>query len=166
MIGVMPLSTLTSSGGMALDHDALDSRRPDSSPTIEAPQTRIGISQAMSICVAVTDNKEGTAALEAAATEAARLGVQLVAVNLTSSDLDTTPIAREVQYEVVTPRGPDNLDEVEHVLKVLEDHPEVTLLVVGVRKRSPIGKVVLGSIPQRLILDAAVPVLSVKADND
>jgi len=32
-----------------------------------------------------------------------------------------------------------------------------------VRKRSAIGKAVLGSIPQRLILDATVPVLSVKA---
>jgi nucleotide-binding universal stress UspA family protein len=64
----------------------------------------------------------------------------------------------------VTPRGQNNLDEVEQVLKVLEDQPEVTLLVVGVRRRSPIGKAVLGSIPQRLILDAAVPVLSVKAN--
>jgi nucleotide-binding universal stress UspA family protein len=48
---------------------------------------------------------------------------------------------------------------------VLEDHPEVTLLVVGVRKRSAIGKAVLGSIAQRLILDATVPVLSVKAND-
>jgi nucleotide-binding universal stress UspA family protein len=49
------------------------------------------------------------------------------------------------------------------VLGVVADHPEVTRLVVGVRKRSPLGKVVLGSIAQRLILDAPVPVLSVKA---
>jgi nucleotide-binding universal stress UspA family protein len=120
----------------------------------------------MSICVAVTDNKEGVAALKAAAIEAVRLGVPLVAVNLTASDLDASLIAQEVHYEVVVPHGPTGLDEVEQVLKVIEDHPEVTLLVVGVRKRSPIGKVVLGSIPQRLILDASVPVLSVKADDD
>ena len=118
----------------------------------------------MSICVAVTDNKEGTGALEAAALEAAKQGVQLVAVNLTASDLDTANIAQGVDYEVVAPESPSSLDEVEQVLKVIEDHPEITLLVVGVRKRSPIGKVVLGSIPQRLILDATVPVLSVKAD--
>jgi len=66
---------------------------------------------------------------------------------------------------VLAPPGRSDLDEVEQVLKVVEDHPQVTLLVVGVRKRSPIGKVVLGSIPQRLILDATVPVLSVKADD-
>ena len=119
----------------------------------------------MSICVAVTDNKEGPAALQAAAVEAARLGVPLVAVNLTASDLDTSSIAQEVQYEAVVPNGPSDLDEVEQVMKVIEDHPDVTLLVVGVRPRSAIGKAVLGSIPQRLILEANVPVLSVKAND-
>jgi nucleotide-binding universal stress UspA family protein len=39
------------------------------------------------------------------------------------------------------------------------------MMNVGVRKHSPIGKVVLGSIPQRLVLDATVPVLSVKAEH-
>ncbi len=117
----------------------------------------------MSICVAVTDNTEGSAALEAAAIEAAKQGVQLVAVNLTASDLDTPKLAREWTTRYVARDSPSSLDEVEQVLKVIEDRPEVTLLVVGVRKRSPIGKVVLGSIPQRLILDATVPVLSVKA---
>jgi nucleotide-binding universal stress UspA family protein len=119
----------------------------------------------MSICVAVTDNKEGAAALQAAAIEAGQLGVPLIAVNLTAADLDTSGIAQEVQYEVVAPRGPTALDEVEQVLEVIDQHPEVTLLVVGVRKRSPIGKAVLGSIAQRLILDANVPVLSVKAND-
>ena len=119
----------------------------------------------MSVCVAVTDSTEGQAALEAAATEAVQLNVPLVAVNLTGSDLDTSSIAQEVHYEVVVPHGPSDLDEVEQVLKVIEDHPEVTRLVVGVRQRSAIGKAVLGSIPQRLILEAAVPVLSVKAND-
>jgi nucleotide-binding universal stress UspA family protein len=117
----------------------------------------------MSICVAVTNSKEGTAALEAAAIEAHQLNVPLLAVNLTGADLDTSALAPEVQYEVVVPGGPATLDEVEQVLGVVADHPEVTRLVVGVRKRSPLGKVVLGSIAQRLILDAPVPVLSVKA---
>jgi nucleotide-binding universal stress UspA family protein len=124
----------------------------------------MGICQAMSICVAVTDNEEGAAALKAAAVEAARGGVELVAVNLTSSDLDTSTIPPEVQHEVLVPQGPAQLDEVEQVLNVIENHPEVTLLVVGVRKRSAIGKAVLGSIAQRLILDSTVPVLSVKAN--
>ena len=39
--------------------------------------------------------------------------------------------------------------------------PEV--LVIGARKRSPVGKALLGSVAQDLILEATVPVLVVKA---
>ena len=71
--------------------------------------------------------------------------------------------AAELQYEVVAPNGPSSLDEVEQVPQVLESRPEITRLVVGVRQRSAIGKAVLGSISQRLILEATVPVLSVRS---
>ena len=116
----------------------------------------------MSVCVAVTDSKEGQAALEAAANEAVQLNVALVAVNLTGSDLDTSALTPELSYEVVVPSSPSSLDEVEQVLQVIKNRPEITRLVVGVRRRSAVGKAVLGSIPQRLILEATVPVLSVK----
>jgi nucleotide-binding universal stress UspA family protein len=117
----------------------------------------------MSVCVAVTDSTEGQAALEAAADEAVQLNVPLVAVNLTGSELDTSAISPELPCEVVVPSSPSGLDEVEQVLQVIEGRPEITRLVVGVRKRSAVGKAVLGSIPQRLILEATVPVLSVKS---
>jgi nucleotide-binding universal stress UspA family protein len=38
------------------------------------------------------------------------------------------------------------------------------LLVIGARRRSPVGKFLLGSVTQTLILQAAVPVLVVKPD--
>ena len=116
----------------------------------------------MSVCVAVTDSTEGRAALVAAAEEAVRMGVPLVAVNLTGSDLDASVLAPELSSEVLVPAA-SALDEIEQVLQVLQARPEITRLVVGVRRRSPVGKAVLGSIPQRLILEAPVPVLSVKA---
>ena len=116
----------------------------------------------MSVCVAVTDSKEGHAALEAAASEAAQLNAPLLAVNLTGSDLDTSAITPGLRCEVVVPSAPSSLDEVEQVLQVIKSRPDITRLVVGVRKRSAVGKAVLGSIPQRLILEATVPVLSVK----
>jgi hypothetical protein len=47
----------------------------------------------MSVCVAVTDSAEGQAALEAAASEAVRLTVPLVAVNLPASELDTSAVS-------------------------------------------------------------------------
>jgi nucleotide-binding universal stress UspA family protein len=119
----------------------------------------------MSVLVAVTDSPEGKAALEAAANEAASLNVQLTAVNLTGGDLDTSLLADGVPVEVILPTGGADIDQVEQVLQAIEERPEVTRLVVGVRKRSPIGKAVLGSIAQRLILEATVPVLSVKTSD-
>jgi len=119
----------------------------------------------MSVLVALTDSAEGRAALEAGAHEAVALNVQLTVVNLTGGDVDTTSIGSEVPFEVVVPTGGSDVDEVEQVLQVLEERPEVTRLVVGVRKRSPIGKAVLGSIAQRLILESPIPVLSVKTSD-
>ena len=39
------------------------------------------------------------------------------------------------------------------------------LLVVGIRRRSPVGKALLGSNAQRIILNAACPVLTVRVDD-
>ena len=118
----------------------------------------------MSVLVAVSDSKEGRAALQSGANEAALLNVALVAVNLTSADLDTSVIPSELPYEVVVP-SESGLDEVEQVLQAVQDRPEVTRIVVGVRNRSPLGKAVLGSIAQRLILESPLPVLAVKASD-
>ena len=42
----------------------------------------------------------------------------------------------------------------------------VSRLVIGLKRRTPVGKAVLGSISQRLLLNSPVPVLAVKTSED
>jgi nucleotide-binding universal stress UspA family protein len=51
------------------------------------------------------------------------------------------------------------------VTDVLETADELgaDLIVIGIRRRSPVGKLVLGSNSQSILLEATIPVLAVKA---
>jgi nucleotide-binding universal stress UspA family protein len=62
----------------------------------------------------------------------------------------------------------EDLDATELVLETLarqEQEGPVELLVIGMKRRSPVGKAVLGSVSQRLLLDAPVAVLAVKSES-
>jgi nucleotide-binding universal stress UspA family protein len=48
------------------------------------------------------------------------------------------------------------------VLDAAEDH-QADLIVIGLRRRTPVGKLFLGSTAQRIILEADCPVVAVKA---
>ena len=45
----------------------------------------------------------------------------------------------------------------------LVDQVDADLLVIGARRRSPVGKALMGSVAQTVILEASLPVLVVKA---
>jgi nucleotide-binding universal stress UspA family protein len=57
--------------------------------------------------------------------------------------------------------APAGGDVAETLLGLLKDI-DADLLVVGARRRSPVGKALLGSVAQTLILEADLPVLVVK----
>ena len=69
--------------------------------------------------------------------------------------------AHDVSWQLQLDVGNDDVAE-----KILEltDKVSAELLVIGARRRSPVGKFLLGSVTQTLILEANMPVLVVKAD--
>lgn len=129
----------------------------------------------MTVAVAYSRTPEGSAAVAAAADMADRLGEDLAVLSVVPDD----------------PEGPEGetgdrgaRDEVErmlagatltwelHLVAAGHDVPQAlldlvgevgaSLLVVGSKRRSPVGKLLLGSVVQRVILDSNVPVLTVK----
>lgn len=129
----------------------------------------------MSVVVAYSPDVFGKAALSYGATEATRRGEKLIVVNDTKGDsyvdkrlaaekeiealraeLSRLDVETEVRQDVVA-------DVAEAVLQVSTE-ASASLIVVGVRPRSPVGKLLLGSVAQRIILDATCPVLAVKPD--
>ncbi|OZC87128.1 universal stress protein [Rhodococcus sp. 06-412-2C] len=116
----------------------------------------------MAILVAVTDNEEGRHALRVAADEASAMRTELIVVNLTLGGLDVSELDAELAVRVIDRAGRADRDPATAVLDEIDAHPEVTRLVIGIKRRSRVGKALLGSITQRLLMMSPVPVLSVQ----
>ena len=119
----------------------------------------------MTILVAVPDSAEGTVAFTAAGAEAKQLGTDVDAINLGLRKLDIAGDDPAVPVTVVDRVGRDDRDPVDAVLDEIAEH-KATRLVIGVKRRSPVGKAFLGSVSQRLLLNSPVPVLAVKPSDD
>jgi nucleotide-binding universal stress UspA family protein len=127
----------------------------------------------MSIVVAFSPDVYGRAALDHGVAEALLRQTRLVIVNATRGDsLVDTHYAHEDEMQQLEARlRAEGLELAVHrdvvpdiadaVLDVARDEGG-TLIVVGVRHRTPVGKMLLGSVAQRVILDASCPVLAVK----
>jgi nucleotide-binding universal stress UspA family protein len=116
----------------------------------------------MSIVVAVTDSAEGARALSVAVPEAKLLGTDLVVVNLGLRPLDTSGYG---DLSIVNRSGRNDQDQAEVVLGAISQH-KASRLVIGVKRRTPVGKALIGSLSQQLLLRSPVPVLAVKLDED
>jgi nucleotide-binding universal stress UspA family protein len=127
------------------------------------------------IVVGYSADPFGRAALEHGITEAKRRQTTLLVINSTTGDSYADPrFAREgevhdveerlnncgVEFELRQPVGVDAADE---LLKAM-DRDDAELLVIGIRHRSPVGKLLLGSVSQQLLLECPKPVLAVKPD--
>lgn len=112
----------------------------------------------MTILVAVTEDPEGAAALDGALAEGRRRETDVVALNLRRGPLDVPSGVRVTVVDRTL-----GVEDGDAVLERLEKDVEVDLLVIGVRRRSPVGKAFLGDVAQRLLLEAPVPVLAIKA---
>jgi nucleotide-binding universal stress UspA family protein len=115
----------------------------------------------MSVLVAVPDSPEGIAALAAGVAEADLLGTDLIVVNLALTPLDTSTVPTGTQVKVIDRTGKSDRDPADAVLDEIRDH-DVSRLVIGLKRRTPVGKALLGSVSQRLLLDSPVPVVAGK----
>lgn len=115
----------------------------------------------MSILAAVPESPEGRYALTSAVEEATLLGTDLVVLNLGLRAFDSSQLPTEVPSTLVERSGAQR-EPADLVLSYLSEHPEVVRVVIGVKRRTPVGKALLGSLSQRLLLEAPVPILAVK----
>jgi nucleotide-binding universal stress UspA family protein len=129
------------------------------------------------IVVGYVDTPEGEAALDRAVVEAQQRGARLVVIsshkggasldkNEANEIAETLEAVRArlaesgVEHEVrQLVRGSDPAED----LVAVAEEVDADLIVIGLRRRSPVGKLIMGSNAQQILLDAGCPVLAVKA---
>lgn len=129
----------------------------------------------MTILVGYVPTPEGEAALRAGVDAARARREALLVVNTSRGDApvdrgfaeraDLDQVRRDltelgVDFDIRQVVG--GRDAAEEIVELAES-AEVSLVVIGLRHRSPVGKLLLGSSAQRILLDAPCPVLAVKA---
>lgn len=128
----------------------------------------------MTIVVGYVPNELGEATLAAAIEEARRRGTDLVAVNTTRADRLVDPrYAQQGQAEALesrleasgvpfTVRRFTSTELAADDVLSVADEVDAELIVIGLRHRTPVGKLIMGSTAQSILLDASCAVLAVK----
>ena len=130
------------------------------------------------IIVGYVPKPEGRAAILRAAAEAKLRNSKMIVVNSAKDgrEFDTAESVRLEQAmaairEELEARGIGfelrqlvrGMDVAEDLIAVAEE-TGAEMIVIGLRRRSPVGKLILGSNAQTILLDAPCPVLAVKAE--
>jgi nucleotide-binding universal stress UspA family protein len=129
----------------------------------------------MTLLLAYVPTPEGDAALSAAVEEARRRGTDAVVVHVPRpADAGASPYSVEQVLDAVQERFakagvessvrevPTGADTADALLQVARE-TGAEVVVIGLRRRTAVGKLVLGSTSSRLLLGLDCPVLSVKA---
>jgi nucleotide-binding universal stress UspA family protein len=133
----------------------------------------------MGIVVGYVANPEGRAALERAGEAALRYAVPLVVVHsrrpgreVDAADAEQLAEVHASVQEKLAAAGlahevrdvPDSEDPADDLITAAEE-TGASLIVIGLRRRTPVGKLILGASAQRILLDAPCPVLAVKPED-
>lgn len=128
----------------------------------------------MTVIAGYIPTPEGEAALEEAIREAERRGVELVVLNSARREAYVDDrYAQDSQWQAVEERlgqrgirfrllRPESTHDTATDLIEAAEQYRADLLVIGLRRRSAVGKLILGSTAQRVLLQAPCPVLAVK----
>ncbi|SFA84330.1 Universal stress protein family protein [Nocardioides alpinus] len=121
----------------------------------------------MSVLVFYKSTPEGAEAVRAGARQAAFHDTDLVVHNVPlhesdAEDVEALTSGAASGTGVVFRTVPETTSAVDDYLAAAAAE-DVDLLVIGIRHRSAVGKLILGSTEQQILLDAPCPVLAVKA---
>jgi nucleotide-binding universal stress UspA family protein len=140
-------------------------------------QRKESVSPVTTIVVGYVAKPEGDAALDRAIAEAQLRDASLVIVNSHrggasfdgDDELSTAEELGSVRERLAASGVPFDvrqmvrgLDPAEDLIGVAEE-VNADFIIIGLRRRSAVGKLILGSNAQRILLDASCPVLAVKA---
>ncbi|WP_069387188.1 universal stress protein [Cellulosimicrobium cellulans] len=128
----------------------------------------------MTVVVAHLSTPEGREALDTAAAEAVRRQAALVVVAGDASTAapevaaaradDLRRVEDRLEGSGATLRVETGGSDLADDLVAAAERTSAELIVIGLRRRSPVGKLILGSNAQRILLDAPCPVLAVKPE--
>lgn len=127
------------------------------------------------IVVGYVPSPQGRAALRAAIEEARRRDARLHVVNASNAeayvdngladDEQLDALRQELARTGIDHAVEQNVGRMDPAEEIVEAAERLAahLVVIGIRRRTPVGKLLMGSTAQRVLLQAHCPVLAVKA---
>lgn len=125
----------------------------------------------MPILACYSDTDAGRAAIRRALAEAHKSQDSVLVANLDKEPITETQLGIDLDALLdlgvplsVLPQSQTVHDAADFVIQAEQDN-DVSLIVLGLRRRSRVGKLLMGSVAQRILIEADCPVLAVKANS-